>query len=163
MPAKEKKSFSSLVFDRIFFDPNFGRYTFRLVSSEKSEKMALHIPIHGSSEELMSIPFLLTDPLIRNLFKTLRIKVHTISLISSQGTWKANILIQWGWWKKTIEVRPLDAIRFSIEFHKPLLVPSEMVRPFVPQKEKEEKKEAYKILFMPKPLRRGEIPHEEIM
>lgn len=163
MAKKTNMTFASVTFDRVFFDPHFGSYTFRLTSTEKSQKVALHIPIQGSSEEIMGIPFLLTDPLLRNLFKTLRIKVENISLYQSEGLWRGKVEMRWGWWKKRLDIRPLDAIRFSVEFHKPILVPSEMLRPVVMEKEKEEKKQAYKILFMPKPMRRGEVPYEEIM
>ncbi|MFN4216276.1 MAG: bifunctional nuclease domain-containing protein [Brevinematales bacterium] len=163
MAKKANTMFASVAFDRVFFDPNFGSYTFRLTSTEKNQKMALHIPIQGSSEEIMGIPFLLTDPLLLNLFKTLRIKVENISLYQSKGVWHGRVEMRWGWWRKRLDIRPIDAIRFSVEFHKPIFVPSDMLRPVIIEKEKEKKNQAYKILFMSKPVRRGEVPHEEIM
>jgi len=160
---KDRVNVSALVFDRILFDPHMGRYTLRLTSVEKDNRQSLHIPMQGGPEEMMVIPLLLVDPLLRHLFKTLRIKVESITLENTQDSWKGRVVLRWGWWKKTLAIRPLDAIRFSVEFHKPILVPSDMVRPVMVEKDRETKKEAYRALFMPRKARPGDIPYEEIM
>ncbi len=150
-------------FEKVMVDPHLNRYTLRLVSQEKDNKRVVHIPVQGMVEEIMGAPFLLADPLLRRIFRALHIQVKKIELFQDKAVWKGKVLLAWGWWKKSLEVRPLDVVRFSVEFHKPIEVPNEMIRPVADGMAITEKEEAYKKLFLFRQARRGVSPHEEIM
>ncbi|URA11296.1 hypothetical protein [Thermospira aquatica] len=158
-----RSTYVPMHFEKVIVDPHLNRYTLRLVSQEKDNKSVLHIPIQGMAEEIMGAPFLLTDPLLRRIFRALRIRIKHIELFQDEGVWKGKILLSWWLWRKYIEVRPLDVVRFSLEFHKPIEVPHDMIRPLADGMATPEKEEAHKKLFLFRQSRRGVISHEEIM
>lgn len=163
MIRKRKENMVAFVFDKILFDASLHRYTLKLSSSEKEGRLSVHVPLQVSLEEGVSLSFLLTDPLLRKLFKVFRFKVGDLVLWQHEGFWKGEAEILWGLWRKRIDLRPLDVIRFSVEFHKPILVPREMARSIPWDINNEEKKPNMKALFMPRFMGRGTFPHEEIM
>jgi len=159
------------VFEKILFDPSMQRYSFKLVEekntrnkSKEDKQRAIHIPIYSSGEEMVALPFLLTDPLVRNILRALHVRVTRLVLEKRAGQWEGKVYLRWGIFSKRVNLRVVEVIRLAIEFHKPIEIAKEFVQSVVVAEDQEaQKMAAYRALFMPRHLSSGIFPREEIM
>lgn len=171
MVVKKVSMLIPFVFEKILFDPSMQRYSFKLVEekntrnkSKEDKQRAIHIPIYSSGEEMVALPFLLTDPLVRNILRALHVRVTRLVLEKRAGQWEGKVYLRWGIFSKRVNLRVVEVIRLAIEFHKPIEIAKEFVQSVVVAEDQEaQKMAAYRALFMPRHLSSGIFPREEIM